>query len=176
MALDNLEDVLVHVKRYFGFLFQKETRVIFYEFPRAFDNFSVGLETPDFHVRFTRDRSTIRVQIGTQDALGCWTSDLWYDLINIVMLLTNNQFLITGYWEDRFNADAQLDHLGKVLKYYYTDIIELFKPDNFAEQKDNLNLISREMLNLIFEPRCNQELERLEEKAEAYWELISAST
>jgi len=152
MYLDNLDEVLEHLNQPFGFLLNKGFKVFCSDFPGHFDNFAVGLETPDFRIRFNRDRGAISVYIGPNQAQGCWSNDLWDDLIVIIMYLTHNQILISGYWKDRYDVDKQLEQLGKAFYHFYDDIVELYKFDNFPKYKENMNLFGQEV-TLLFEPR-----------------------
>jgi hypothetical protein len=170
MSLDNLPTVLEHIKLPFRFLLNKGFKVLHSEFPNSFDNFIVVLETIDLRVRFTRDRGTIGIQVGSHESGIYLAEDQWYGLIAIIMFLSSNQILISGYWEDRFEADKQIKRLANAFYYYYDNIVELFKPENFRRQKDSLDLVRPDVNSLLYDPKRKSERSRLEEQSELFWQ------
>jgi hypothetical protein len=176
MNLNDYESILGHIRKHFRPLFEKNAKVIYSDWPpKSFDNFAITLELIDFRIRFTRDRSMIAVEIGTLQAEPDWHKDeggLWYDLIDIVMFLTQKQLLITGYWDFKFNTDKQLELLAKVFFYFYDQIIELYKPENFQKDREKLHLVYEDGLSLTFDFQRKEELKSLEVKSQEFWKTV----
>jgi hypothetical protein len=172
MYLENLDEVLEHLNQPFGFLLDKGYKVFCSDFPGHFDNFAVGLEIPDFRIRFNRDRSAISAYVGPHEAKGCWSMDLWYDLSIIIMYLTHNKVLISGYWwEYRHDADQQLEQIAKSFYHFFDEIVELYKPENLSKNKDNLDLVIKEVL-ILDELRNRAERIDLEKRGLEYLKSI----
>ncbi len=167
----DLNIALDHIKRYFGFLFEEESKILDSEFPDHFNNFVIIFERTEFRIRFTRDRLTIRMEIGTHQAVLGWSSDGWYDLISIVMYLTQKQIMISEYSET-FDSDIQLERLAKVFRYFYDQIVELYKPENFVKQKEVLTQVNHETFLIMAEPERKFDRKKLKEQARLFWQSL----
>ncbi len=176
MPQKEIDETLELLNKYFGFLFQAGARVVFADYPeRQYGNFAIVLEVANLHVGFFRDRGTITLQVGPDWGTVGWSGDPSYDLIIIIAFLTQKQVLISGYWKDRFKADRQLERLAKAFLFYYDQIAELFRSDIFPKKKDALDLVSRDIQSLIFEPRRRAELRKLEEQSAQFWRQVGSA-
>ncbi|MDR3576183.1 MAG: hypothetical protein P4L50_20130 [Anaerolineaceae bacterium] len=174
MTIWDLDIALQHIKQHFGFLFMGETKILHSDFPDHFDNFIVILEKPEFRIRFTRDRSSITMQIGTHQAGSGWSTDGWYELTGIIMYLTSNQIMIVEY-ENTFDSDLQLERLAKVFVYYYDQIVDLFRPENFSKQKEKLWQVILEAISIIVYPVRKDERKKLMKQTRNFWQSIGVS-
>lgn len=172
MSLKSLDEAREVVRKHFGFLFERGANFIFSDYhAHAFGNFVIVLETDDLRIRFARDRGTMTIGVGTLEATPGWEGE-WYDLICVVAFLTKKQVLITGYWDYRFDDEKQLDRLAKVLRFYYTQIAELFEGDVFQKNKAALDLVSEDFQSLIFEPRRRNEEQKLLAQSVKFWQEL----
>ena len=176
MIQNNYEYNLKIIQKHFKNIFEKNAKVIYSDFPNSFDNFAIAFETDNFLIRFTRDRGTADIQIGTLEAETNWykkdTSGSIFSLITIIMFLTKKQLLITGYWKFRYDLDKQLEQLAKVFSFFYDQIAELYKPGIFQKEKEELDKLNEEVLLIIYEPRLKNELKNLEEKSRKFWDSV----
>ncbi len=174
MIVWDLDIAVQHIKKYFGFLFVGETKILESDFPDSFNNFLVVIEKPEFRIRFTRDRLSMTMQIGTHQARSGWSTDEWYDLLGIVMYLTHNQILIVEYM-NTFDSDLQLERLAKVFSNYYDEIVDLFRPENFIKQKEKLWLVILETISMMVYPVRKDERKKLIKQTRDFWQSIGVS-
>jgi hypothetical protein len=171
MIIGDFDVALEHIKKYFGFLFEGDIKLLETDLPNHFAGFFIIFEKPEFRIRFVKDRSTITMQIGThQSGLG-WSVDGWYDIVGIIMYLTQQQILITEYM-DNVDSDLQLERLGKAFQFFYDQILDLFKPENFLEQEETLHLVLLKSILIAGDPERKAEREKLFEKSKKFWESI----
>lgn len=175
MPLKSLDEAMELVRKHFGFLFERGTRVIFADYDtHAFGNFVIVLETTELRISFFRDRGTITTQVGPLWATPNWEGEPWYDLIAIVAFLTQKQVLISGYWKYEFDDEKQLEQLTKVFLFYYDRIVELFRADAFHKNKEALDLVSQDIQSLIFEPCRKAEEQKLLEQSVKFWQQLNS--
>jgi hypothetical protein len=174
MTIWDLDIALQHIKQHFGFLFMGETKILHSDFPDHFDNFVVILEKPEFRIRFTRDRTSITMQIGTHETELGWSMDGWYELTGIIMYLTHNQIMIVEYMYT-FDSDLQLERLAKVFEYYYDQIVGLFRAENLMKQKETLLSVIVETNLIAADPVRKVERKKLMKQATKFWQSIGVS-
>ena len=172
MTLWDTRTALSHIKKHFLRLDNENVDLLFADFPNAFDNFALILQMPNFRIRFKRDRSEITIQIGTNQAFLDWSMGGWYELTTIILFLTNNQFLMVGSPEDKFNADKQLEKFSKVYYYYNDLIVELFKPDFLQRAEEKLHLSSKYMQEIIC-GKLKKDYDGLLKQSTKYWDEIA---
>jgi hypothetical protein len=174
MPPSSIESMLVHIRKYFRPLEKKEAKVIYaYIPPKNPEGFVIVLECVDFRMRFSQEHSTIHLEIGTLQAEPIWqksSGGLWFDLIDIVMYFSQKQLLITGYWEYQFNPEKQFEMLAEAFFHYYDAIADLYQPEKFLVEKENLNQVYQDGLALASDYKRKAELTNLERKSQKFWQ------
>jgi hypothetical protein len=99
----------------------------------------------------------------------------WCDLIGAVWFLTQKQVLIAGYLDQRMDDAKQLEQLARVFRYYYDPIIHLFQAETYIKNRESLLLVFRNLKQLFFDPRRNDEKQRLLKQSATLWEQLDSS-
>ncbi len=165
-------EFLSKINDHFYFLSKSGAKVVGFHSTNSFDNSFVIIETIDFRIRFLRERSSYSIELGTLNSPINWESTDWYDLVFVIMYLTQNEILITEYEKYRFDDNKQLAFLSAFFKYYYEKIANLFNPEVFKKEEKRFIEECKRLQLFIYEPSMIKRKEKLEENTKRKFRLI----